>query len=561
MNYLTHALREHQELAVFLTLAIGFFIGRLRVGTFSLGTAVGTLLAGVAIGQLNIQVPAVVKYVFFDLFLFTTGYKVGPQFFRALKKDALPQLAITLVLCVTCLLAAFTAAKLLGYDVGTAAGMLAGAFTESTVIGTASDAIGRLATISDAEKTRLVNNIPVAYAVTYLIGTAFIVWFLPNVGPKLMRVNLKEEARKLRAKIAASDAGEPETPSAYQALAVRAYQVTNPNLINRSVAELEARPKQARVFISRIRRDGRIIEPNPDTVVCESDVIAVLTRSELLMARGAEIGPEVSDKELLDFPIEFLDVVITNKSLVGKTIVELAGMDFARGVFLKKLTRVGEPMPFSPATRIERGDVMTLIGATRDVERAAKNLGYADRQTVMTDMIFVGLGIVLGGLVGLLTITIGGLPLTLTASGGALIMGLIFGWLRAVHPTFGRIPGSAMWIFDTVGLTVFMACVGLAAGPSFFSGLQKSGISLVFVGLVIAVLPHTVSILFGRYVLKMNPVIVLGACSGAGTITAALRAIQEEAQSDLPALGYTVPYAIGNIVLTSWGPVLVAMMS
>jgi len=561
MNYLTHALREHQELAVFLTLAIGFFIGRLRIGTFSLGTAVGTLLAGVAIGQLNIQVPPVVKYVFFDLFLFTTGYKVGPQFFRALKKDALPQLAITLVLCVTCLLAAFTAAKLLGYDVGTAAGMLAGAFTESTVIGTASDAIGRLATISDAEKTRLVNNIPVAYAVTYLIGTAFIVWFLPNVGPKLMRVNLKEEARKLRAKIAASDAGEPETPSAYQALAVRAYRVTNPNLINRSVAELEARPKQARVFISRIRRDGRIIEPNPDTVVRESDVIAVLTRSELLTARGAEIGAEVDDKELLDFPIEFLDVVITNKSLVGKTIVELAGMDFARGVFLKKLTRVGEPMPFSPATRIERGDVMTLVGATRDVERAAKNLGYADRQTVMTDMIFVGLGIVLGGLVGLLSITIGGLPLTLTASGGALIMGLIFGWLRAVHPTFGRIPGSAMWIFDTVGLTVFMACVGLAAGPSFFSGLQKSGISLVFVGLVIAVLPHTVSILFGRYVLKMNPVIVLGACSGAGTITAALRAIQEEAQSDLPALGYTVPYAIGNIVLTSWGPVLVAMMS
>jgi putative transport protein len=561
MNYLIQALREHQELAVFLTLAIGFFIGRLKIGTFSLGTAVGTLLAGVAIGQLNIQVPAVVKYVFFDLFLFTTGYKVGPQFFRALKKDALAQLAITLVLCITCLLAAFTAAKLLGYDIGTAAGLLAGAFTESTVIGTASDATGRLATISDADKTSLINNIPVAYAVTYLIGTAFVVWYLPNVGPKLMRVNLKEEARKLRAKIAASGAGEPETPSAYQALAVRAYQVTNPDLINRNVAELETRPKQARVFISRIRREGKIIEPDSETVVREGDVIAVLTRSELLTARGVEIGAEVHDKELLDFPIELLDVVITNKSLVGKTILDLAAMDLARGVFLKKLTRVGEPMPFSSATRVERGDMMTLVGATRDVERAAKDLGYADRQTVMTDMIFVGLGIVLGGLVGLLTVTVAGLPLTLTASGGALIMGLVFGWLRAVHPTFGRIPESAMWIFDTVGLTVFMACVGLAAGPSFFSGLQKSGLSLVFVGLVIAILPHTVSILFGRYVLKMNPVIVLGACSGAGTITAALRAIQEEAQSDLPALGYTVPYAIGNIVLTAWGPVLVAMMS
>jgi putative transport protein len=561
LSYFTNALREHPELAVFLTLAIGFFVGRIKLGSFSLGTAVGTLLAGVAIGQLAIQVPAVVKYVFFDLFLFTTGYKVGPQFFRALKKDALPQLAITLVLCVTCLLAAYTAAKLLNYDIGTATGMLAGAFTESTVIGTGSDAINRLTTISPADKTNLINNIPVAYAVTYLIGTGFIVWFLPNVGPKLMRVNLKEEARKLRAQIAATGGGEPEAPSAYQALAVRAYQVKNPDLINRSVGELEARPKQFRVFISRIRREGKIIEAEPNTILREGDIAAVLTRSELHTARGEEIGAEVDDKELLSFPIELLDVVITNKSHVGKTLVDLAAMESARGVFLKKLTRVGEPMPFSPATRVERGDIMTLLGAMRDVERAAKDLGYADRQTVMTDMIFVGLGIVLGGFLGLLTVTVAGLPLTLTASGGALIMGLIFGWLRAVHPTFGRIPGSAMWIFDTVGLTVFMACVGLAAGPSFFSGLQKSGVSLVFVGLVIAILPHTVSILFGRYVLKMNPVIVLGACSGAGTITAALRAIQDEAESDLPALGYTVPYAIGNIVLTAWGPVLVAMMS
>ncbi len=332
-------------------------------------------------------------------------------------------------------------------------------------------------------------------------------------------------------------------------------------MLNRSVAELESRPREARVFISRIRRDGKIIEPEADTVVREGDIVAVLTRSELLMASGAEIGVEVSDKELLDFPVEMLDVVITNKSLDGKSIAELAVMEFARGVFLKKLTRTGQTMPFLPETRVERGDLVTLIGSEKDVERAARSLGYPDRKTVMTDMIFVGAGIFLGGMLGLLTIVVGGLPLTLTASGGALIMGLVFGWLRAVRPTFGRIPESAMWVFDTVGLTVFMACVGLAAGPSFFSGLQKSGLSLVLVGLIIAVLPHAVAILFGRHVLKMNPIIVLGACSGAGTITAALRAIQEEAQSELPALGYTVPYAIGNILLTAWGPVLVAMMS
>jgi putative transport protein len=443
---------------------------------------------------------------------------------------------------------------------GTTAGLLSGAFTESTVIGTATDAINRLS-LPDAEKTRLINNIPVAYAVTYLIGTAFIVWFLPTFGPKLMRVNLKEEGKKLQAQIGGGEELEPGVQSAFQSFGVRAYQVTSEKLLNKTVAELESMPKDFRVFISRIRHDGQIIEPAPTTVIHHGDIIAVATRTELLMARGTEIGPEVDDRELLDFPQETLDVVVTNKDLVEKTIWEIGKSEFSHGVFLRKLLRLGEPMPFTHETRLERGDVMTLVGARIDVERAAKEVGYADRPTSTTDMIFVGTGIFIGGLIGLLTVVVGGLPITLTASGGALVMGLVFGWLRSIRPTFGRIPEPAMWIFDTVGLTVFMAVVGLGAGPTFISGIQKTGVSLVFVGLIVAVLPHVTAILFGRYILRMNPLILLGACSGAGTITAALRAVQEESQSKLPALGYTVPYAIGNILLTAWGPVIVAMMS
>jgi putative transport protein len=559
VEYLVAALRDHPELAIFLTLAVGFFIGKLRIGSFSLGTVVGTLLAGVLIGQLDIKVPAIVKNVFFDLFLFTTGYKVGPQFFRGLRGDALPQLAVTVVLCVTCLLSAFTASRLLGYDVGTAAGLLAGAFTESTVIGTAADAISRL-DLPAGEKTALVNNIPVAYAVTYLIGTGFIVWFLPTVGPRLMGVNLREEARKLQSSIAGAEEHEPGVQSAFQHFAVRAYRVTNEKLVNKTIAEVETLPAGLRVFVSRVRRNGAIVEPTPNTVIQKDDVVAVMTHTQALMARGTVIGPEVDDRELLDFPVEVLDVVVTNKAIVGKTFRELAALDFAHGVFLQKVVRLGQTLPVTLDSRIDRGDVLSLIGARPDVERAARALGYADRPTAATDMIFVGLGIFLGGLVGLLSVTIGGLPITLTASGGALIMGLLFGWLRALRPTFGRIPEAAMWVFDTVGLTVFIGVVGLAAGPSFVSGLQTSGASLILVGLVVAVLPHTLAILFGRYVLRMNPLILLGACSGAGTVTAALRALQEESQSKLPVLGYTVPYAVGNILLTAWGPVIVALM-
>lgn len=560
MDYIVSALRGNPELAIFLTIAVGFLIGRVKFGGFSLGIVVGCLLAGVLIGQLDIPVPPLVKTIFFDLFLFTTGYKVGPQFFRALKGDAIPQVILTVLLCVTCLLTAFGFSKLLGYDVGTAAGLLAGAFSESTVIGTAADAIQRLA-IPEAERTALVNNIPVAYAVTYLVGTAVLVWFIPTIGPRLMGVNLRDEAARMRAETGGISEETEGVMSASRKFDARAYRVTNPKLINKTVAELEALPQQARVFIVRIRSGAQILESTPDVIVREGDIIAVIARQEAHATRGDTIGPEVSDPALLDIPLESLDVVVTSRAVDGKSLADLARLPFAHGVFLSRFTRSGLDMPISPTSRVNRGDVIRLIGPLPEVERAAKALGYPDRRTSATDMVFVGTGIFLGGLVGLLSLVVWGVPLTLTASGGALVMGLVFGWLRSNYPFFGRIPEAAIWIFDTLGLCMFIAIVGLGAGPSFVSGLQASGLSLVLVGLISALLPHTIGILVGRYVLKMNPLIVLGACAGAGTITAALRAVQDEAQSSIPALGYTVPYAIGNILLTAWGPVLVAMMS
>lgn len=560
MDFIIHGLRNNPELAIFLTLAVGFFVGRMKFGSFSLGVVVGTLLAGVVIGQLDIKVSPLVKTVFFDLFLFTTGYKVGPQFFRGLSRDAIPQVALTVVLCVTCLASAFVFAKVFGYDIGTAAGLLAGAFSESTVIGTAGEAINRL-TLPDAEKTVLLNNIPVAYAVTYLIGTASLVWFIPKIGPKLMRINLREEGLRMQAEIAGGAEAALGMVSPNKLFDVRTYRVTNPALLNKTVAQLEALPEKFRVSILRLRHDGQIVEASPDTVVQQGDAIAILARKEAHLAGADNVGPEVDDKELIDVPIEVLDVIVTNRSVVGKTLPELARHEYANGVYLRKLTRAGQDIPVATITTIDRGDMLCLVGTKPKVDRAAQEIGYPDRPTTSTDMVFVGTGIVLGGLVGLLSITVAGIPLTLTASGGALVMGLVFGWLRSAYPYFGRIPEPAIWIFDTLGLCVFIGVVGLNAGPSFVAGLKTSGISLVFVGLVAALLPHTVGILFGRYVLKMNPLIVLGACAGAGTITAALRAVQDEAQSSVPALGYTVPYALGNILLTAWGPVLVGLMS
>jgi len=556
LSYVTNALQQNPELAIFLTLAIGFSIGRLKFGTFKLGNVVGTLLAGVVVGQLDIRVDPVVKLVFFDLFLFATGYKVGPQFFRGLKKNAATQVSLTLVLCVTSLVTTVAAAKVFRYDCGTAAGLMAGAFTESTVIGTAGQTIERLP-LPEAERKRLLDQIPVAYAVSYLVGTGFVVWFLSGLAPKLLRVNLKEEAKELGKTLSGGPEREEGIRSAYRDWDGRAY-LASASAAGRRVVDFEATFAPERIFIERLRRAGTLVEAGPETVLAAGDVLAIAARRHVHLEKAAAFGEEVHDRELLDFPITTVDAVVTNREASDRTLQELAEAH-GRGVALIRMIRGTEDVPIAPRTLVDRGDVLRIAGTPRDVERAGKAIGYVERPSSQTDVVFLGLGIVLGGFVGLLSVTVAGLPLSLTASGGALIMGLVFGWLRSVRPTFGRIPEPALWVFDTIGLCVFIGVVGLSAGPSFVSGIRETGPSLLLVGLVVAVTPHIAALFFGRYVLKMNPVLLFGACAGAGTVTAALRGIQDEAGSKLPVLGYTVPYAIGNILLTAWGPVIVML--
>src|SRR5215204_1602066 len=369
MGYFLTALRQNPELAIFLTLAGGFVLGRVRIGSFRVGNVVGTLLAGVLIGQLGIQVPTVVKVVFFDLFLFATGYKVGPQFIRGLGKSALPQVAVTLVLCVTSLAAAVAAAKILGYDSGTTAGLLAGAFTESTVIGTAGDAITRLA-LPEAETSRLLNNIAVAYAVTYLVGTTAAVWFLSKLAPRILNVDLKAESLALATHVS-DGSGDMETLSGYREWDIRAYHLAD-EWNGQSVSALEQSFAPDRVFAQRVRRGGQMFGAEPDFVLSAGD---------------SSIGKEIDDRAVLEFPVAVLDVVLTNKAVVNRTLESVA-QEHGRGVALVKLIRGGEQIPFTASTELNRGDLLRIAGAERDVERAGRALGYVERPSGATDMVF-----------------------------------------------------------------------------------------------------------------------------------------------------------------------------
>jgi putative transport protein len=565
MRWFADTLREYPEIAIFLALALGFFIGALKYRGFTLGSVTGVLLAGVLIGQLKIQISPNVKSVFFLMFLFAVGYGVGPQFFRALKSDGVPYLLFALLVCVACLACAAGAAVALGYDVGQAAGLLSGACTISAVLGVATDAIQRLDQPAEA-KEALLRSMPVAYAVTYLFGTAGAAWFLASVGPRVLGGNLVEACKELEAKLGSREEQEGVI-SAYARFVARAYRLREPRHFGLSVEEFEkdfSARSGGRAFVERVRHGTQVAEVTPETILEENDVIALAGPRELLLERQETIGPEVQDPEVLQFQAEVLDLVLTRKAFEGKTLREIADSERGarlRGAFLRGLTRAGQEIPAGPGTPVYRGDVLQIVGSRQNVERVSRLLGYADRPTDRSNVVMLALGIALGALLGSLSVKVGRVPLSLSTSGGALLGGLICGWLRSVNRTFGRIPAPALWVFNNVGLAAFIAVVGISAGPTFVAGLKESGLSLFLAGVFVTCAPLLIGLLAGRFIFRFHPAITLGACAGARTTTAALGAIQDACKSKVPALGYTVPYAVGNMLLITWGVVIVALLA
>jgi putative transport protein len=557
---LTRVLTRHPEVTFFLVLGIGYLLGKVKLGKFTLGAVTGTLLAGVAIGQLGVQVSGEVKQSFFLLFLFSIGFRTGPQFFRGLKSEGLQQAALSVIVATTGLLIAYGVSRVLGYDAGTAAGVIAGALTESATIGTASEAIGRLG-LPEAEAQSLINQIPVAFAVTYLIGVVGAAWFLSQLAPRIMGVDLAAECRRYEERM---QGGVQQAATARRDIEYRAYALpAGSPLIGKRIGELE-QAAGARIFVERVRRGTQLLEPDQAMALHEGDTLAITGRREALIDRIDEQGLgilEVDDRPLLEVAADVVDVVVTAEDVDGHTLAQLAEDERVRSVYLRGITRSGVPVPMLPATVVNRGDVVSLVGPAHRVAAATKWIGVPDRPTDVTDMVLVAFGIVAGALVGIPALMIGGIELGLSLPVGVLLGGLVCGWLRSSYPrAFGRIPGPTLWVFESIGLAGFVAVVGLNAGPDFVSGLRTSGLTLVLAGLATVMIPHLVGVLVGRWVFKMEPGVLLGVCAGAGTATPALAAIQEAAKSSVPTLGYGISYAVGNVLLALWGTVIVALL-
>jgi len=558
-------LRSNPSLLLFAALAGGYALGKVKVKGFSLGSTTSVLLVGIAIGSIVIEPSTnfdlgILKTVSFGLFIFGVGYKVGPDFIDGLKRGGFKFVGVAVFFGIVALVSAIVLGHLFGLNQGYIAGMLGGAMTQSAVIGTADTALKHLSGVTPSAEINLQAEVAVAYAITYIFGTAGLIILLKLLAG-LFGIDLKESARDVKKDMGRT--GQEESIESFHwnnLVYPRAYSAEKEAVVGKEVGEIENSVFPERVSIDKVQRGGEVTEEiRPEMKVEEGDKLLLLGTETALIEAGKKIGQEVEVEELRDMVGEIIDVCLTNEALDGETLKQVVD-EHTRGCFVRQVKRQGEELPFERDLQLRKGDTLQVMGDKRRVDDFADRVGYPERSSNVTDIVTVAGGIVLGTLLGLIAVPVAGIPLTLGVGGGVLVSGLFFGWLRSLRPTWGKIPSSAMWIFTDLGLNLFIACVGLSAGPKAFQALQKSGVKIFAAGVLLTIIPHLLTWFFGKYALKLNPVLLMGAMTGAGTCTAAMNSVKEDSDSTIPVIGYTVPYAVGNILLTIWGALIVHLV-
>ncbi|GGA81344.1 putative transporter [Neiella marina] len=565
MSLLESLFQSAPYIALFITLALGYWVGKITIGRFVLGGVAGTLLMGVLVGQVGVDIDPGVKSIFFALFIYAVGFQGGPQFFGALNRKAVKILLSAVVMTVAGLLCVLAAAYLFGLDRGTAAGLAAGGLTQSAIIGTAGDAIAKLAGVSAEAKQMMQTNVAVGYAVTYIFGSLGPILMATWIIPSLMKWDIRKEALELAER---NNHGKTElAPGEFNAITPldsRAYQVNQDSqLIGRSLAEVNQQLVDAN--IAMVQRDQSLMDSDTDVEVQQGDILVINGRRQAVKRYGDSLGHEVSVPADVTLVEENRQLIVTNRKLVGKSLAEvkqLAQKSPMRGIYITGLVRSGKELDITPELVLEKHDVMQLTGKPADLNHVAGIVGQRLGSQYATDFILFGLGMVAGLLIGMISFKIAGIPVTIGSGAGCLISGLFVGWLRSKNPKVASFPMGASSFIRDFGLAVFVGIVGLQAGPQAIDAIRENGLSLLALGAGVTIIPQFIGFFFSYYVLRVrNPIEALAALTGGRSANPAFAALLEKAGNATPVFAFTVTYAIANVLLTLWGPIIVGIIT
>lgn len=543
-------LRTQPVFTLFLILGLGYLVGRIRVGAVSLGPVAGVLFVGLFFGNFGFEMSAGAQAVGFAMFIFSVGYQAGPRFFEVLKKDGLKYLVLAVTVAGSGLLLAVFLSRWMGFAPGTSAGLLAGGLTSSPTLAAAQEAVrgGTVTPPTGWSAEQLIGNITTGYAITYIFGLVGLILIIKLL-PSLLGVDLAADASRYEAQSAALL--EEETAQ----VAFRVYKVTNPEVTRVPVKTF--RPVWDGFSLIRVHREGQVIEPGPEGHLRLGDELSVV--GDIALTKELQrFGEDVTYAHAEIQQTDSAQIVVTAREAVGQTLGEL---DLARkfGVYVQRWQRLGHDIPRNLDVKLERGDVLAVIGPSGNIDDVAAALGSAERPSDTTDMLTFALGIAAGVVLGSLSVTVAGTPIGLGSAGGLLVAGITVGFIRSIRPTFGRMSGGARWLLMELGLLIFMIGVGLRAGDEIVETFLRAGPKLIVAGALVTTLPLLLGYFVGRKLLRLPPVILFGAIPGAMTSGAALSVVTSAAKSDVPALGYAGTYAFANVLLTIAGTIIVAL--
>ncbi|OAL86657.1 aspartate-alanine antiporter [Acinetobacter sp. SFD] len=559
MEWIQNELSQSPSILLFLSLAIGFWIGKFRFGKFQLGGVAGSLLAAAVLSLIGVTVDNGVKAILFAVFIYAVGFESGPQFFKSLGPKSMKEVLLAVFLAVCGLATVLIMAKIFHLDKGMAAGLASGGLTQSAIIGTAGDAISRL-DLPAAEIQKLQSNVAVGYALTYIFGSLGAIIICASTVPKFMGRSIRDDALKAQAEqLKGAYQLAPGQEPAMPEIVGRIYRVQQAS--GQTIAELQS--KIPNITIERIKRGTQFIDASLETKLETDDIILVIGRRAGVVSIAQHIGTELESSEGMEIVMSTTDMILRNSKYINRTLGDVRANTpeyLKHGVYVIGIKRNNESVPMDDNTVLRKGDVITVYGTKNDLDRMVKEGGRAISQSIKTDWVFHGLGLVVGLLIGLIVIRISNMPLTLGAGGGALLSGLLFGWLHSRNQTRGNMPLAASQILKDLGLAGFVAAVGLESGLQAYHTIMQSGLSLFMIGVVITVVPLILSMFFARYILRYDNVAVMaGALSGARSANPAFGAVLDKAGNSIPTVPFAITYALANVFLTLLGPLIVAL--
>lgn len=551
-NYVAGLLRENQAMLFFVVLGLGYLIGKIKIKGFEFGSVAGVLFVGLVFGHYGFGENLPVQSIGFMMFIYSVGLQAGPRFFSVLMKDGLRYFVLALVVASSGFAVATVTSQFFDLEPGSSAGILAGALTTTPTLAAAEDAIhsGTILPPEGYSADMMLNNIMTGYAITYLFGLIGLILLIRLI-PMMTKVNLVEEAEALAG---SSMASKNDQMADLGKIVTRAFLVSKEELVGIPLGEF-LKTGTGAVTIHKIKRGEAFVPINEDTTLQLGDKASFVGAQNKLILGAEKIGPEIIDSDLLDAGTESCLIVITRKKATGLSITR-KNIIQKYGCVLSDVKRLGVAVPLDPHVVLLRGDVLNVTGPIASIERMQKSFGHAERNIDETDLLTFALGIAAGILIGSYSVNVMGVDVGLGSAGGLLTVGLVIGFLRSIHPTFGRMPSAARYVLMELGMLFFMTAIGLKAGHGIVEALQKSGLTLIVAGMLTTVIPVLFSYFFGRKVLNINPVLLLGAVTGAMTSGACLSIVNKEAKSTIPSLGYTGAYAFANIFLTVAGSLI-----